>query len=152
MPIIEAGFYDNTGRIDHDKLIILGPTVNVTVSHHQDNQDPEIPETTLSATVAGLIDTGACQSCIDADLAENLRLPIVDVQDISGAGGKSTHNVYLAQIFIPDLKQPQFGSFTGVNLAAGGQEHKVLLGRTFLRQNIMIYDGLRGQITVISRD
>lgn len=152
MPIIEAGFHDQEGKVDHDKLITYGPTVRVTVSHHQDNQDPEKPETALSETVAGLIDTGACQSCIDADLAEKLKLPVVDVQDIGGAGGKSTHNVYLAQIFIPDLKQPQFGSFTGVNLSAGGQEHKVLLGRTFLRQNIMIYDGLRGQITVTSRD
>lgn len=151
MPIIEAGFHDKDGKPEHDKLIAFGPTVQVIVSHHQDHQDPTKPETTVSETVLGLIDTGACQSHIDADLAEKLKLPIVDVQEISGAGGKSKHNVYMAQILIPDLNQPQLGRFTGVNLVAGGQQHQVLLGRTFLRNNIMIYDGLRGQVTVAVR-
>ena len=75
MPIIEAGFVDADGKVDHNKLIAFGPTVPVIVSHHQDHQDPTNPETTLSESVFGLIDTGACESCIDADLAEKLKLP-----------------------------------------------------------------------------
>jgi hypothetical protein len=42
----------------------------------------------------------------------------------------------------------QWGAFAGVELRAGGQPHGVLLGRSFLNQCIMIYDGIREQVTV----
>ncbi len=37
--------------------------------------------------------------------------------------------------------------FIGVDLVAGGQTHGVLLGRGFLEDVIMIYGGLKAQVT-----
>lgn len=147
MPLIEAGFVTKDGAADAAQLVGIGPTVQVIVGHHSSDgqQEPEKTE-----TVPGLIDTGATESCIDTQLAERLGLPIIDVRTIGGAAGANEHNVCLAQILIPSLDMPQYGSFTGVNLADGGQHHQVLLGRTFLRNTIMIYDGLRAQVTVAS--
>ncbi len=148
MPLIEAGFVTADGAADSAQLVALGPTLQVIVGHQPPDGQQQDPENT--ETVLGLIDTGASESCIDAQLAERLGLPIIDVRTIGGAGGPSEHNVYLAQILIPSLDMPQYGSFTGVNLVDGGQHHQVLLGRTFLRNTIMIYDGFRAQVTVAS--
>ena len=56
--------------------------------------------------------------------------------------------VYMAQIHIPQLNFTQYGKFAGVQLVGGGQQHQALLGRTFLQGTMMIYDGIRGQVTV----
>lgn len=49
------------------------------------------------------IDTGAYESCIDQDLADQLALTLVDRRIVSGAGGKHELNVYLAEIDIPGI-------------------------------------------------
>lgn len=95
-----------------------------------------------------LVDTGASESCIDCDLAKRLGLPIIDTMQISGTDGTKTHDVYLAHINIVSLEFFQYGRFAGVRLSAGQQPHGVLLGRTFLASVMLIYDGLRGQITL----
>jgi hypothetical protein len=41
-----------------------------------------------------------------------------------------------------------YGLFAGVNLAAGGQPHQALIGRTFLRHFTMIYEGRTGTVTI----
>ncbi len=148
MPLIDAGFTTPEGVGDHTKLISFGPTVEVIVSHHNpDGQEPP-EEQEKPESVHGLIDSGASESCIDAQLAQKLGLPIIDIRSIAGVGGAKTHNVYLAQIHIYTLDIFQYGAFTGVDLAEGGQAHQVLLGRTFLQNTVMIYDGIRGQVTV----
>lgn len=144
MPVTEAGFIDKDNRADVEQLIHLGPTLEVTVRHMDAGE--ETPE--HNEQVYALIDTGATTSCIDQDLAEKLELPVVDEQTISGAGGPATHPVYMAHIDIPALDQCEYGRFTGVKLADGEQAHAVLLGRTFLNGVIMIYDGLRAQVTL----
>ena len=146
MPIIECGFRDGDEQADLDALINFGPTAEVVVSAHiVPSTDEEQPR---SETVYALIDTGATQSCIDHKLALDLGLPVVDVQQVAGAGGLTDHDVFMAKVSIPGLKMDQFGRFTGVALAKGGQPHRVLLGRTFLQHIIMIYDGIRGQVTI----
>lgn len=119
----------------------------MTVSHFaQDAQTGEKP----SQVVPALVDTGATESCIDNKLAEELGLPVIDEMDMSGVGGMR-HNVYLASVSIPDLEFLQYGRFAGVDLRDGGQEHQALLGRTFLQNVILIYDGLRAQVTLASQ-
>ena len=82
------------------------------------------------------------------DLALKLNLPPVDRQFVSGSAGRHEVMLYLAQIAAPNLGFTQHGQFAGVPLAAGGQQHQVLLGRTYLRNFIMFYDGVRGQVTL----
>jgi hypothetical protein len=55
-------------------------------------------------------------------------------------------NVYLAQVHVPSLAFTIYGAFAGVDLAAGGQAHRVLIGRTFLQNLAMVYEGLTGSV------
>ncbi len=149
MPLADAGFPDkDTGHPDNGRLIAFGPTLRVTVS-----QFNQVTETGNTATqvVAALVDTGASESCIDNKLAEELGLPVIDKMDMSGVSGTKKHNVYLASVHIPDLEFSQYRRFAGVDLRDGGQVHQALLGWTSLRNVILIYDGLRGQVTLASR-
>ena len=145
MPLAEAGFLSEGGRPDPELLVAWGPTTPAVVAHFPAGEDtPKQAE-----TVSALIDTGAAESCIDVGLAERLGLPVVDKCMVSGVGGAARHPVYAAKIEIPNLSgQYQRGRFSGVRLADGGQRHLVLLGRTFLRNVIMVYDGIRGHATL----
>lgn len=149
MPLADAGFSDqDSGRPDGRLLVAYGPTLRVTVSHFA--QDAETGETPTEV-VAALVDTGASESCIDNQLAEDLGLPVIDEMDMSGVGGTKKHKVYLASVNIPELEFGQYGRFAGVDLRDGGQLHQALLGRTFLQNVILIYDGLRAQVTLASQ-
>jgi ABC-type uncharacterized transport system permease subunit len=99
---------------------------------------------------SALVDTGASESCIDSLLAATLKLPIVDRRPVSGVHGSKEVNVYLAQIHVPSLNFTIYGAFAGVELKAGGQIHNALVGRTFLRNFKMIYDGKSGDVTISS--
>lgn len=145
MPIIEAGFINDDGKPDQNKLVQFGPTIQVVVGPLKSaGSSNSVPDEFVYA----LIDTGATESCIDISLAERLELPTVDKITISGVGGAKIHNVYMAQVHIPQLNFTQYGKFAGAQLVGGRQQHQALLGRTFLQGTIMIYDGIRGQVTV----
>ena len=96
------------------------------------------------------MDTGAQASCVDSALAMELGLPVVDRTQVAGIHGASEVNSHLAQIYIPDLEFTIYGQFAGVHLAAGGQTHSALLGRTFLRHFTMTYEGRTGTVTISS--
>jgi len=100
--------------------------------------------------IAALVDTGAMESCIDSLLASQLKLPIIDRRKVSGVHGSQEVNVYLAQVYVPSLNFTQYGGFAGVHLAAGGQTHRALIGRTFLRYYSMIYEGRTGSVILSS--
>lgn len=146
MPIADAAFVDSDGRPDHAALIGFGPSLEVVVSPFVDPPQPP----TEGHTTHALVDTGATQSCIDIQVAESLGLPVVDYVMIAGASGASRHPLFAARVTIPSLEILQFGAFAGVDLAAGEQPHRVLLGRTFLQGTVMIYDGGRAQVTIAS--
>ena len=146
MPLTEAGFLTDDGLPDHQRLVAFGPTLPVTVRYLP--RDDSSPETSEAAPA--LIDTGADESCIDADLAKRLSLPTIDSEIRAGVSGPATHPVYIAAIDIPALGWRKHGRFAGVSLAAGGAVHSVILGRDFLSSTIMIYDGLRAQVTLSS--
>jgi predicted aspartyl protease len=103
---------------------------------------PNIPNRTFPA----LVDTGALESCIDSGLAMQLNLPIIDRRPISGVHGVGTVNVHLAQIVIPSLNFVLHGAFCAVDLIAGGQAHHALIGRTFLQNFTMVYEGRTGTV------
>jgi predicted aspartyl protease len=111
------------------------------------NAPPPIP---ALRGVHALVDTGATESCIDDAVAQQLQLPIIDRRQVSGVGGLHEVNMYLAQIHIPPLKWTIYGEFAGVNLLSGGQQHVALIGRTFLHNFTMIYQGGSGSVTIFS--
>lgn len=153
MPEVKCGFNDVLGGAKgSDFLVALGPTILVDIGF-----DPSFQTTPpMKRPIAGmtgiqaLVDTGAGESCIDSLLATQLNLPIVDRRSISGCHGSQEVNMHLAQVFFPALNWTIWGSFAGVHLAAGGQMHKALIGRTFLRHYKMVYDGRTGEVTISS--
>ena len=146
MPLADAAFLDSDGRPDHAALIEFGPSLEVVVSPFVDPPQPP----TEGHTTHALVDTGATQSCIDIQVAQSLSLPVVDFVMIAGAAGASRHPLYAARVAIPALEIFQFGAFAGVGLTDAEQPHRVLLGRTFLQGTVMIYDGVRAQVTIAS--
>jgi hypothetical protein len=152
MPSTKCGFHSVPGGASGaDLLAAFGPTLLVDIGF-----DPAFTAKSGFVPVAGikgiqaLVDTGAAESCIDALLATQLNLPVIDRRVVSGSAGSHEVNMYLAQIVVPTLTWTIYGAFAGVHLSAGGQYHKALIGRTFLSNHTMIYNGLTGEV-VLSR-
>lgn len=144
MAITNCGF---NGR--PDVLLLYGPTLYVEIGFDPNFRSgsegqPNLPADLLPA----LVDTGASESCIDSALAMKLNLPIVNRMDIAGPQGVSTVNMHLAQIYVPTLHVAVCGHFAGVHLIAGGQTHSALIGRSFLQNFTMIYEGQTGVVTL----
>jgi len=147
MAMIDCGFENSP-----DALVLRGPTLFARIGfdadfRHESGSHPNLP---TNNEFPVLVDTGASKSAIDTDLAMLLELPIIGREDISGVQGTSETNAYLAQIYIPSLNHTIYGRFAGVNLLAGGQQHCALLGRTFLRNFTMVYEGRTGAVRISS--
>jgi predicted aspartyl protease len=131
-------------------LTTIGPTLNVNVGF-----DPAWrPESGIRPAISAdllpaLVDTGAGESCIDQLLAVQLGLPLVDRKAISGVHGSHMTNIYLAQLYVPPFNYTIYGLFAGVGLKEGGQQHHALIGRTFLQNFRLEYDGHTGSVKVI---
>jgi hypothetical protein len=133
-----------------------GPTTAVEIGFNPNlfHTDPAVAQQALQAIhaqpparlVEALIDTGAADSAIDEELAKELQLPLIDHQDGSGIGGKERFDIYLGYIRIAALGWFQYGRFMGVRLKAGNQPHQALLGRTLLRDMVLVYDGRDGSV------
>jgi len=156
MAIADAGFRDHGDRTGPEILHITGPTLRVRVG--LGGPISEVPDGTVrmpdhgieSDEVLALIDTGARESCIDQALADRLALTLVDRRIVAGVGGRHSFNVYLAKIEIPVLDITENGLFTAVRLTDGGSPHRVILGRSLLRDLVVVYDGRRGIVSVCS--
>lgn len=152
MPSSPAGFKTGTnGLSPADLLVELGPTVRVDIglkSRSEAGRRPDLAEKRIRA----LIDTGAGGDCIDDELARRLALPITDEGEISGVGGRHSAFIYTARVYVPSLDRLLFQPFTGVKLEEGGQWHRVILGRTFLRRCRLVYDGASGEAVLSTGD
>jgi hypothetical protein len=98
----------------------------------------------LVQNVPALIDTGAQLSCIDEALAQQLQLPLINQTTSGGVHGQGLLNVYLGFIGIPLLGTMQIGAFIGAVMS--GQMHRALIGRTFLTDMLLVYDGRTGAV------
>ena len=100
----ECGFVDTGAVRGADLLQTFGPTIAVHIG-----LDPnyavgsDVPLDLPEREYRALVDTGAAVSCVDANLAAALYLPIVDHQVHSGAGGRFEVNIHAAQIFCQSL-------------------------------------------------
>ena len=146
MPVVSATFEDGSGLPDRDAFLRHGPCLDVHVApllHHG--------EPALRAPPAGaLIDTGTQHDCIDNRFAGALGLPVVDTFAAVTAAGLHTVAVFAALVVVPRLAIHWFAAFVGIDFALGDVPHRVMLRRAFLEEVVMIYDGLRGQITFAS--
>lgn len=145
-----CGFDDSGTALGADLLVQFGPTLIVDIGFdaaYQADGSAGPPNLGIRG-VHALVDTGATTSCIDSDLAINLGLPIVDQAQVAGVSGKKSVNMHLAQINIPSLQATLYGQFAAVDLAAGGQSHSALIGRSFLRSFKMVYDGTTGTVMI----
>ena len=136
------------GFVNPESLISQGPTIMVRVGLDYDTYpDPNLD--TMTSPVYALIDTGASNTCIDKTLAVQIGLPIHGEPFlIAGISGPETVNIHLGQIHIPALGETLSGLFPVVDLAGGGQHHKVLMGRDFLKSCKMFYDGTTGDVQI----
>jgi predicted aspartyl protease len=132
----------------HEVLVFYGPLLKVNVGFDPTwttalNAPPKLAVNDLDA----LIDTGSQESCIDSMLAVQLELPLVDRQRVCGVGSMEV-DVRAGQVYVPALKYTITGKFAAVPLKEHGHRQSVLLGRTFLRDCKLAYDGKTGKVTI----
>jgi predicted aspartyl protease len=119
-----------------------GPLVQVSVTLQESLPVP--------APVSGLalIDTGASNTCIDNDAAQALKLPVIDVGQMTSAShAKIPSNIYPVQIEITGFKI-RFQSPRTMGAALTEQGLLLLLGRELLQIRTLFYNGGTGQITL----
>lgn len=149
MPTANCGFPHQETEVSTSFLRVYGPTIQVQVGFDEgfkagSGNLPKLPKDHIGA----LVDTGATESCIDAELAESLKLPEISKQKIGGISGASVHPVHLAQIRVPTLKANFYGTLAAVDLKKAGLQQRVLLGRDFLSHFRMVYDGRTGHVFI----
>ncbi len=149
MPSVQAGHGDEESISGKERLVLTGPTILVQVGFDPGfTPNAHHPPSLLPQRIPALIDTGANQSAIDADFATSLGLPLAESGVVSGIQGPEEVRYFSSQIYVPDLDVLLFGQFAGARLLAGGQPHVVLLGRTFLQNFTMTYEGRTGIVTL----
>ena len=144
MPTVNCGIEGNPNG-----LILHGPTISVNIGFDPAfrpgvGQHPDL----VRADMPALVDTGAAITCIDSSLARELALPVINQRSVSGAHGRATLNMHLAQVYIPSLDIVVYGEFAGAHLTAGGLRHFALIGRNILRRLKMTYDGTTGSVSL----
>ena len=144
MPTVACGF-DN----QPDMLAYVGATLDIRIGLDLSYEPDGVNPPDLGAHLfPALIDTGASESGIDAALADDLRLPIVDHQTIAGVHGTASLNLHIAQIHIPNLGYTMRGEFIGVHLTGAGLPYFAIIGRDILRHLAMTYDGTTGSVAL----
>lgn len=100
MSRVSCGYEGDDLEVARNLLAQYGPTLRVDLGF-DDAYRPSRPDRLAKLPAEGipaLIDTGASTSCIDATLAMQLQLPVVDQQPCAGIGGLMEVNMHLAQI------------------------------------------------------
>lgn len=148
MPAIECGFRDE--QYGRKLLVVHGARIGVNIGLDPswtpaERRRPPHPDTT---GISALIDTGSIDCCIDSELAMRLGLPIHDKRIVHGATSSELVSVCLAQVHIPRLRYTIYGSFSMVPLRKHKHEQDVLIGRTLLRDFILVYDGSTANVTL----
>ena len=119
MRTAQAGFRRGTGgKTAADLLAELGPTFRVDIGLRSRSAAGAKPDLAVKG-VRALLDTGAGANCIDDGLARSLGLPITDEGEVSGIGGKTSANMYLARVYVPELDRLLFEPFAGARLEEG---------------------------------
>ena len=152
MPTINCGYGDRPGLSGRRSLALYGPTLLVEIGFDPDFEDSDAKRPNIAPDLLpALVDTGATESCIDADYAHSLGLLTFNRDDdsvVMGIGGVTPLDHYLAQIYVPALDETIYGLLAGVRLQAGRQPYYALIGRDFLQNFTMSYEGPTGVVTL----
>ena len=150
MTTTDCGFSDGSFQSGADLLVQLGPTllVNIGLDPEYNYAETGVALNSDATQVKALVDTGAISSCIDDDLAQSLGLPLVNRQTMISLSGQSDVNLYLAHVPIPALSFFQRGVFYGCSINKATWNYRAVLGRTFLRDMTLIYDGPTGSVRI----
>lgn len=95
-----------------------------------------------SISANGLIDTGASDICIDFRLAQQLGLKAIDQTMVVGVGGTLPATVYMGRLVVPDVEFDQLVRLYALKVRH--PTHEVLLGRAFLQNYIVTFNGPSG--------
>jgi predicted aspartyl protease len=132
-------------------LQVRGPVVQVSVTVEQTVAKNLIAKgVPIPMPIAGLglIDTGASVTCIDEEAAQKLKLPVVDVQNMTSASHASTPcNVYPIQIQLAGARII-FQASRAIGAELKSQGLLLLIGRDALQNCTVFYNGLTGQFTL----
>ena len=123
-----------------EQLKVEGPILDVII-HREPNAaggggGPALYES------GGLIDTGASDVCIDYRLASELRLRQIDQQTVATPGGSLLAAVFLGVLEVPALQFKKLMPLYA--LKVGRASYNVILGRSFLADFIVTFDGPNG--------
>ncbi len=115
------------------KTWVTGPDVDLTL-FGDDGMQPE--------ALNGIIDTGASVICVDSRVVKRLGLIASNRKPVQMADGRiATSSIYGARMAIPALGFDDFVQVYAVEMEFPST--RVLLGRSFLRNYIVNYDGPR---------
>jgi predicted aspartyl protease len=111
---------------------VTGPNVNLTLRGADDATQPE--------HLDGVIDTGASTICVDSRVARRLGLVASNKKDVQMADGRIVlSTIYSARMSIAALGFDDYVQVCGIEMDYPSS--RVLLGRSFLRNYIVNYNG-----------
>ncbi len=117
------------------ELWVSGPIIDITLH----GADPAIPAETLE----GIVDTGASVICLDKRVAIRLGLTAVNRKPMEVADGTLVEaTIYMAEMKIPGLGFSDWVEVFALPMTRPSQ--RVLLGRSFLKNYIVTYNGPEG--------
>ena len=113
------------------KTWVTGPNVELTF-YDDDGAAPE--------ELHGIIDTGASVICVDSRIVKRLGLVASNRKPLQMADGRETlSSIYSVRMTIPALGFDDFVQVYSIEMEYPSS--RVLLGRSFLRDYIVNYDG-----------
>lgn len=134
-------------------LRLNGPILPVLIRNPQREHTPAAVDSTDSGLLSvreanGLIDTGATSVLIEMEIAQSLGLVQTGMSDMRVVGGQVDAVVFAGQLEVPQLG---YSKILPMLAPRRGQiSHSVLLGRSFLEDFIVTFDGPSG-IFVLAR-
>jgi hypothetical protein len=146
MPILSFDLPSDFDFTSADSIREAGPRIRIDIARAS-GPDPNEPHFKTSDQVLALIDTGASISIVRRGFADQLGAHAVDTTMIYGihdTRGKPSP-VYQLRYRVESLQEAQFARFVGVDLVPS---IPVVLGREFLADKIMVYDGKVGRVTL----
>lgn len=135
-------------RARRRETAIFGHLLPVTLGEVPAGASSPAPARTLATR--GLIDTGASDVCIDYRLAMELGLKVINQTTVGVVGGSAMANVYLGRLSLPGIGFDEVMPLYALKVRQ--PTHEVLLGRSFLQNYIVTFDGPAGHFTMARRE
>ncbi len=156
MPIVRIN-YASPNALPADVLRINGPVIMIDVEPAGVVQSFAQSRGGITLNnvrnVIALIDTGASITSIDKNVLNQLGYPPYGTVNLATASGQVTVPLYLVRLIlfsnVPDVRaRIVLDNVTVAAVDLSAQQYKALIGRDILRNILLIYDGVAGQITI----